>query len=170
MADPVSIALIAGAAVTAAGTLVGGEMSASAAEAKAAGLRQAATESTAAAQRNSFEQQRQARLALSTLTTRAAAGGAGNDTDTGRLAGDIENRGEYLSLSEMYKGENRARGLLDEADASLFSAKATRTGSYFAAGGKILSGIGAAARGGGPATGDASGPMDISYDAARSYG
>lgn len=182
MADPITMTLVAGAAVTAVGTLVGGEMSASATE-KAGGLRaqqlgQAAAESRAASQRDSFEKQREARLALSTLTSRAAASGSGNDTDTAKLSGDIERRGEYLSLASLYTGENRARGLLDEADATKWqantSAKATRVGSYFAAAGSILKGVGAAA-GGPPGAGAGSssslggGPIDLRYDPEVQY-
>lgn len=144
--------MIAGAVVSAAGTLVGSEMSASAmegaGEVRAAGLRQAATESRAAGQREMFEQQRKARLALSTLRARSAATGSADDTDVIKLGADIAARGEYQALAEMYTGENRARGLEDEAAATQWSAKAqakaTRVGSYFKAAGTILSGVGGA--------------------------
>lgn len=168
--------MLVAAATAAVGTLVGSELSASgmedAAEVKAAGLRQAATESRASSQRQAMEQRRRARLALSTLTARAAAGG-GSATDPGvvRLGGDIAARGEYQALAEMYTGENRARGLETEANIGIASARqqahATRVGSYFKAAGTILSGVGGYMKpGGGSLPGE---PLDIRSDAAR-YG
>lgn len=157
--DPITVATAAtvgGNLVAGAGSLIGGEMSASGTEAagdlKAQQLGMQATESRAAGQRQMFEQQRKAKLALSSLRARSAMTGNASDTDTIKLAGDIGNRGDYLALAEMYTGENRARGLEDEAAATLWSskakAKATRVGSYFSAASSILKGVGSYARGG----------------------
>lgn len=178
MADPITLTLLAG-GVAAVGTLVGGEMAASgtekAAELKSGLLGKAAADARATGQRDMFEQQRTARLALSTLRTRAAAGGAGNDTDTIRLTGDIAARGEYQALASLYTGESRASGLMDEAAATKWSAasqaNATRVGSYFGAAGNILSGLGSAARiKAGVGTSGTGNPLDITYQNAQAYG
>lgn len=142
----------AGHIVDGVGSLIGGEMTAQGAEEagafKAAQLERAATESRAASQRDAFEQKRKARFALSTLRARAAAGGGGIDSDAIKIGGDIAARGEYMALAELYTGENRARGLEDEAMATRYTAKqqakAARVGSYFKAGSSILKGIGTA--------------------------
>lgn len=142
--------MLAGTAVSSIGTLVGGEMAAKAAETssafKAAQLDQAAAESRAAGQAQAFERRRQARLALSTLQARAAQGGDTTSPGILDLTGDIAQRGEYQALAEMYAGENRARGLMDTATATRMEGEATadaaRTGSYFKAGGTLLSGAG----------------------------
>lgn len=145
--DPITIGALAltaaGTAVTAAGTLVGGARAEESAEFRAQQIEGAAAESRAAAQRQAFERRRAAKLTLSSLQARSAAF-AGDASDPGivRLAGDIAARGEYQALAEMYTGENRARGLTDEAMGTRMSGAAARQGSYFAAGGQVLSGLG----------------------------
>jgi hypothetical protein len=163
MADPITLAA---AGVMAGGTLLGGEMKASAeedmgrmaregAEYQAKQQEGAAAEAFASSQRQAFEKQRLGRLALSTLQNRAAAGG-GRPTDETilQLTEDIAGRSEYEALGDLYTGENRARGLRDQAAADRYSgrakeyganasARATRVGSYFDAAGTLLSGYGA---------------------------
>lgn len=169
--DPITMTAVAlgataaGTAVSAGGSLIGGSMKASAeeqmgqlaqrgAEFQAQQLDQAATESRAASQRQAFEKQRLGRLALSSLTARAASsGGSATDTDAVKIAGDIAGRSEYEALGDLYTGENRARGLTDEATGARYTgaakaygaqlgAQATRAGSYFDATGTILKGVG----------------------------
>lgn len=161
--DPVTLTAItvAGAALSAGGTLVGGAASAAAGKsAQQAGYfratqeEQAAQESRAAAQRAALEKKRETGLIQSKLQARAAASGGGAD-DPGvlDLAGDIAGRGEYEALTEMYRGENRARGLEDAAigsrmsgDAALAEGKAKQTASYFSAAGTLVGGAGSAYR------------------------
>lgn len=135
------IAGLAGTAVSAVGTIAAGAAQKNAMDYRAAQEKQAALESTAAAQRTSLEHQRQAGLAQSRLQAVAAASGAGA-TDPGvlSLGGNIAGRGEYQSLMDMYTGENRAAGLNDAATADEMTGSADQTGSYFAAGGTILGG------------------------------
>lgn len=169
MADPVTLSLAAtgaGAAIGAGGTILGGFMKADAeeeagalakegAEFQAKQFEQHAAESRAAAQRQMFEKQRLTRLGLATLQARAAAGGdSATSGDVLKLTGDIATRGEYEAMSDLYTGENRARGLLDMATAARYegaakeygarkAASATRIGSVFSGVGTILSGVGA---------------------------
>jgi hypothetical protein len=127
LALPVSLALTGAAtAVSAMGTIAGGNAAADAGYRgqqaqiyKARQEEQAAQEARAVGQRALFEKRREGDLLQSKLQARAAASGGGADDPTVlNLGGDIAARSEYDALFEMYKGENRARGLLDAATAS----------------------------------------------------
>ena len=161
--DPVTmtVATVAGGALSAAGTLMGGNAAAQAGQSqkdaqyfKAAQEEQAAQESRAAAQRGSLDKARESRLLLSKLQANAAASGGGaSDPTVLDLAGGIAGRGEYESLMEMYKGENRARGLEDQAigsrlsgDAAKAEGEAKRNASYMSAAGTIIGTGGSAYR------------------------
>lgn len=124
----------AGTAVSAAGTLAAGRAAQDAgmrgqqaAYFEAAQQEQQAQESRAAAQRGALEKRREGRLLLSKLQARAAASGGGADDPTVLdLGGDIAQRSEYDALFEMYRGENRARGLEDQAMGSRMTGDARR--------------------------------------------
>lgn len=143
LAGTASTLLGTGAVVGAAGQLMAGAAAKESADYRAEQLDMAATESRAASQRQAFERRRAAKLTLSSLQARAAAeGGDASNPGIIKLGGDIASRGEYQALSELYLGENRARGLTDEATASRISGSAARTGSYFSAAGTLASGFG----------------------------
>lgn len=140
MAELAIAATIAGAAVTAAGTLAAGADAKEASYFKAAQENQGAMEARAAAQRQMFERRRGAEL----LTKKIQAGAAGSGSDATspdivKLSSDVIGRGEYQALSEMYGGENRARGLEDAAVASRMTGDAEKRGSYYKAAGTLLS-------------------------------
>lgn len=160
MADPVTSGImaglsLAGSAVSAKGTLMGGKAAAIAGQnAKAASeftalqQEQQAGEARSAAQIAAQERRRQTRYALSTLRARAAADG-GSATDSGalNLAGDIGERGEFASLLELAKGENTARGQEDAAmttrmqgDAALWEGLQKQKGARLAALGTLIGG------------------------------
>jgi hypothetical protein len=91
-------------------------------------------------------------LLQSTLQANAAAsgGGAADPTIIG-LGQDIAGRGEYQSLMDLYTGENRARGLEDQAmgsrmsgDAALAEGKAKQSASYLSAAGTLIGSAGSA--------------------------
>ena len=143
----------AGGAISAAGTIAGGDAAATAGQSgknamefRALQEEQAANESRAGGQRLALEKGREARFLQSKLQASAAASGGGA-TDPGilDLTGDIAARGEYESLFEMFKGENRARGLEDQAmgsrmtgEALLAEGEAKRRASRLSALGTIL--------------------------------
>lgn len=148
---------LAGTAISASGTIASGKAakdagirSMQAQEFKAAQYEQAAQESRASAQRAALERRRDVKLAESTLQARAASSGGGADDPTiVQLGENIAGRGEYQALGEMFRGENRARGLLDEAtgarftgEAELAAGKAKQQASEYSAAGTILSGVG----------------------------
>jgi hypothetical protein len=122
----------AGTAVSAMGTIAGGKAAQQAGQAGAQGkvfeakqLEQAAMESRASQQRVAMERRREGTLLNSKLQARAAASGGGaSDPTIVNLAEGIAGRSEYGALLEMYKGENRARGLEDQAVGSRMTADA----------------------------------------------
>jgi hypothetical protein len=75
-----------------------------------------AKQERASAQRAAIEQRRKARLVQSRQQAVAAASGAGvSDPTVVDIMGDTEAEGEYRALTELYQGEERARGLEDQA-------------------------------------------------------
>jgi len=155
--DPVTLTTmaVAGAALSAGGTIAGGMAAGAAGESqrdamnfRATQEEMAAQESRAASQRVAMDKRRESVLLNSKLQARAAASGGGAD-DPGvlDLAGDIAGRGEYDALTELYKGENRARGLMDSAmasrmtgEAALAEGKAKRNSSFLSAAGTLIGG------------------------------
>ncbi len=159
--DPITALTLVGAGVGAAGTIMGGNAAAAAGKSQqdaanfqAAQQEQAAAESRAAAQRVALDKGRETRLLESKLITTAAASGASPDgTNVQNLAGNIAARGEYESLLEMYKGENKARGLMDAAAGTRMSGaaaaaegEAKQNASYLSAAGTIIGSGGSAYR------------------------
>lgn len=129
-----------GGAVTAAGTIASGNAAKEGAYFKAAQEDQASKESRAASQRGAMEARRQASLVQSKIQAGAAASGAGaSDPGIVKLESDVAGRGEFQALTEMYKGENRARGISDQAMGDRMSGDAAQTGSYFKGAGTLLS-------------------------------
>lgn len=124
----------AGTAISAMGTIAGGNAAAEAGERqqeayyyRAKQEEQAAQESRASAQRAALEKRREGRFLQSKLQARAAASGGGADDPTVlNLSADIARRSEYDALFDMYRGENRARGLEDEAFGSRMTGDAAR--------------------------------------------
>lgn len=159
--DPLSsialVAGLAGTAVSAMGTIGAGKAANQAGIAqqqsmqfKAAEEKQAADESRAASQRSALEHDKATELQRSRLQALAAASGGGADDPTVvHLGEDLAGRGEYQHLMDMYTGENRARGLEDQATgdqmtgaAQLAEGKAKQNASYYSAAGTVLSGAG----------------------------
>ncbi len=129
-----------GGAVSAIGTIAAGNSAKQAAYFRAGQEDQMAQESRAASQRQALEKRRQAGLVLSKIQAGAAAGGSDTTSpDLLNLVGDVAGRGEYQALSDMYSGENRARGLEDSATGERMTGDAAQTGSYFKAAGTLLS-------------------------------
>lgn len=142
MAALPAIALAAsavGGVVSAMGTLAAGQSAKDASYFKAAQEDQAAQESRAASQRQALEKRRQSDLALSKIQAGAAASGAGaSDPGIVNLSGDVAARGEYQALTDMYTGENRARGLEDQAMGDRMTGDAAETGAKYKAVGTLL--------------------------------
>ncbi len=114
------------------GALQAGQAAREAAYYRAAGLRQNAQEERAAGQRDMFNVQTKTKDIQSTLRARAAASGGGaTDPTIMALQDQIETAGSVGALTEMYKGENRARGLVDSARGEEISGDAALTGANY---------------------------------------
>ena len=127
--DPLTMtaASVAGAGMSAAGTLMGAGSQASALRAQAPAdmlaaayaaqeAKWAGDEALAASQRKAQEISAAKRDVESKLQAGAAAGGGDTSDDTVQnLAAGIENRGEYQKLMELYAGETRANALWDRS-------------------------------------------------------
>lgn len=150
---------LAGAAVSAMGTIAGGNAANSAAQAQANALdfrakqeEMAGMEARASSQREAGENRRAGDLAQSQLQARAASSGGGaTDPTIALLDQGIAGRSEYGALMERYKGESRFRGLMDQAVATRYTADATRAegeakknAAMYSAFGSLLGGAGSA--------------------------
>jgi hypothetical protein len=103
-------------------------------------MEQQATQARASSQRQMMERQRQTALVQSQLQASAADSGAGaQDPTVLNLGGAIEARGEEQALTDLYNGENTARGLEDSAKAKRASGSAAQTGSTYSSIGTIAS-------------------------------
>lgn len=151
----------AGGGLSAMSTLAGGDY------AKTAGLMQKvsayntaqqldmnAAQSFASGQRKALETTDKTRLAISSSTARAA--GSGVNAGVGSPAtnvGEIEQRGSYHALMDMFNGESEATGLRNQANATRFSGdvaewegKAKKRASQLAAAGTLASTAGSMAK------------------------
>jgi hypothetical protein len=106
------VAMAASAAVSAAGTIAAGNAQRATLDNQAAQMNQQAGQERAVAQRNAYAQQKNTEYALSRAQAVAAASGGGADDPTvGKVESDIAGQGEYNSLTALYSGEEKARGL-----------------------------------------------------------
>ena len=102
-------------------------------EHQAAQARQSAGQERASAQRAASEKRRLGRLLSSRALAVAAASGAGaGDPTVEKILGDIGAEGEFRALTEMFIGEERARGLETRADLLTFEAQQERRGGNVA--------------------------------------
>jgi len=131
-----------GSVVQAQGTIAAGKQAKVAADYEAAQLDIKAKEEQAAAQREGFEHQRKKELALSELTTKAAASGfTATDPTSLALADEIEKYGTVQQQMSMYGGTSRRAGIEAQAAGRRMEGKAALSGARSAALGTILGGI-----------------------------
>lgn len=109
--------MVAGAAVSASGTLAAGNAADRASRFEAAQLDQRAKSELAVASRDAAEQRRQAGLVGSRARALMAASGGGMDLG---ILGDIEAEGEYRALTRLWEGSEAATGARMQASASRF--------------------------------------------------
>lgn len=119
-----------GGAVASQGAMQAGQAEHDAQYYKAAGLRQSAQSERAGGQSDMINLARKRDDMQSTLRARAAASGGATDPTVLALSDQLETQGTLGALTEMWKGEDRARGLTDQArgaemtgDAALEGAK-----------------------------------------------
>lgn len=132
--------LVAGTAVKAGGTILSANSQAKALRKEAQQLDIQAGAERATSQRSAMEERRQARLTASTALARAAASGAGaSDPTVINLIAGLEGEGEFRALTQLYNGEEEARGLEAQARARRKEAKNAKRAGYIGAASTILS-------------------------------
>jgi len=136
-----------GTVMSASGTIAGGQAAQTSANFKAAQLDQNAAGAIASGQRTMFDTQTKARLAGSTATARAGASGVNAGTGSAVAdVGQIAKRGSYLAATDLWRGENTATGLENEAAGIRYSGNAAEEGADLSAAGTIAGGAGSMAQ------------------------
>jgi len=134
------IALAAGAALKAGGSIISANSQAKDLRKQAAQLEANAGLERASSQRKASEERRQARLATSRGVALAAASGGGvDDPSVINLLEGIAGEGEYRALSALYEGNQSALSMEDQAKSARKQAKATKTAGYINAASSLLS-------------------------------
>lgn len=131
-----------GMGVQALGTLQAGAEAEARAKYEAKVQEQQADEAYASSQREAAEKYRKGQLMLS--EQRAAIAGSGGDlTDPSVLdiMGDTAAEIDLAARTDIYRGDQQARGYNDAAIASRISGKNARTASFIGAAGGLFSGI-----------------------------
>jgi len=138
--------------ISAAGTIAGGNAAEQAGRIKQRAAETAALQSEfnaagelGASQRRMLDTRMKTRLTQSTMLARAA--GSGFDASTGSMltnTGDIEERGEYQALMDVFHGKNLSTGLINKAEAEraggaaeAWAGSQAKDASYLAAAGTI---------------------------------
>lgn len=152
MADPLTLitvagatAALAGAAVTAYGTIEGGRRSQEVAERQAALEEAQGRDEFAAAQREAFERRLESKLALSRQQAIAAASGGGAGPDAPTIVKIMEStaqRGAYGAEATTYRGIRLRDALYSSASARRRTGANDFQGSIYSAVGTALGGIG----------------------------
>jgi hypothetical protein len=132
---------VLGTGVSAISALAQGSQAKAQAEFTAKQQEMKANEERALGQQRMLRKRSDAERVQSTMIARAAAGG-GDTTDTGlvRLGGDIAEEGEFQALNEFARGENAARGYLDQAKATRARGASAASAAPFKAASTILDG------------------------------
>ena len=127
---------LAGAVLSAVGSIQQGRAADRAARFQAKQLEQRAKTERAVSQRQALEKKRQIDLAQSRARTLAGAGGTALSSPTlSNIFGGLESEADYAFTSEIAAGENRALGTeLGAATARLEGKNAKRAGMFEAAG------------------------------------
>lgn len=131
-----------GTGISVLGTIQAGREAKAQAEYQAKVQEQQADEAYASAQRDATEKYRKGRIMLG--DQRAAIAGSGGDlTDPSVLdiMGDTEAEIDLAARTDIYKGEQQARGLNDAAINSRISGKNAQKASYISAAGSLFSGV-----------------------------
>jgi len=128
-------------AATAAVTVIGQQKAAKAeqqaANFQAQQLEEQGGQIRASAQRQGFEQRRQARLAMSRVQN--LTGGNSTDESILNFTGNLAAEGEYNALTSLYEGEEAALGRQSQATGLRMQGKAARTAANYKSASTVLS-------------------------------
>ncbi len=139
---PLAIAgAIGGTALAYQGNKTAGASAMNSAQFTASQLAVKAGQDKAASQRLANEDRTNANLAESTVINNASAAGGGADVSTVRTVGRIAERGEYNALTDLYNGNEAARGANAQSVATIYEGQQTKRGYDAAAKSSVFSGI-----------------------------
>ena len=141
MSDPVTMLLVASAAVGAVGAIQQGKAAKAAADFNATISMQNAEIARADAAMQAGQLDRENYLRLGSI--RAAQGKSGGEAGQGSVLdvlGDVAAQGELEKQYALYQGEQRARGYQNTAALDTFSGKQAQKAGYLKAGTELLSG------------------------------
>jgi hypothetical protein len=140
MAQAIPIGLaVAGAAVSAGGTILGANSEKAQLYKEAEQLDIQAGKERASSQRSAMEERRQAATVSSrALALAAASGGGASDPSIVNNIANIEGEGEYRALTSLYNGEETAQGQEAEADNRRTEGRNVKKAALFKAAGTIL--------------------------------
>lgn len=142
MAAVAAIATLASAGLQMMGTIQGGKAQKAALNFEAKEREKAAADERAASQRTAIEKRHEGDIVMSRQRALAAAGGAGVvNPSILDIYGETAQRAEYNAQTEMFGGESRARGQLDQAAAARAKGKAAMKGSIFEGLGQGMAGV-----------------------------
>jgi hypothetical protein len=131
-----------GAAVSAIGTLSAGAQQKKRYEYEAKVQQQQADEAQAASQREAADKYRQGRLIESQQRALiAGSGGSLGDASVIDLMGDTRQQVALAAETDIYKGEQQARGYNDAAEVSKINAKNSMQAAWLNAGADLFSGV-----------------------------
>jgi len=130
------------AAIGAIGTIAQGVAANNQAQFEAEQQKMQGKEELAAAQRQADQQRKEAALVQSRQQALAASSGAGaSDPTIIKLMTDTAGQGELNAQGTLYGGEQRKRGLFDQASATRLSGQASLFGSFLGGAGQLASGF-----------------------------
>lgn len=128
-------------AIQAASTLAQGSAAKEMYNYQANQINQQAGQQRATAQRQAMEQQRAGAYAASRAQAVAANSGAGaSDTTVANVEENLAGQTEYNRLSALFTGEERARGLQQQASTDVYSGQQAQTASRYKAIGTLAQG------------------------------
>jgi hypothetical protein len=131
------------AAIGAAGSVASGIAANNEAKFQAKQQEMQGNEEFAASQRDADQKRQEAQLVNSRAQALAAYSGAGAaDPTIIKLMTGTTQQGEMNAQTSLYGGENRKRGLFDQANATRLSGQSSMFGSFLSAAGGLASGFG----------------------------
>ncbi|MGN6773249.1 MAG: hypothetical protein ACTHJQ_25895 [Rhizobiaceae bacterium] len=142
LATIATVASIAGTALSVVGTISAGQQQSAAYEYQAKQQEMQADEAKAASQREAAAQRRQGDFILSKQRAGvAAAGGNVAEPSVIDIMSDTSKEADLAARTQLYKGEQQARGYQDAAAISRVNASNAKTNSYFGAAGDLFKGV-----------------------------
>lgn len=128
--------------IGAAGSVLQGVAANNQAQYQAEQERMQGKEEFASSQRDADAKRKESQLVQSRQQALAASSGGGADDPTIiKLMTETAAQGEYNAQASLYGGENRKRGLFDQAKGTEMSGQASLLGGFLAGAGQIASGF-----------------------------